>query len=327
MRKSGIAVNKQLLLGDIAVKYGVYFALLVLILMNLFLTPNFMNINVLWNVMIQSATILLISLGMTIVISGGGIDLSVGSTMSLCSVIMAYSLERTNSIFLSFVFSLLVSVLCGLLVGGVIAVFKIQAMIVTLAFMTLFRGVAMLFPSAGIIRITNMDFLDFSLVRLGGIFPMQVIIILGTVVIVSVLMRRMSFGRYVEAIGDNESGARYAGVKIVSITILMYIFCAILAGMSGILETSRIAASNGMNVGKMVEMDAVASTVIGGTPLTGGRANIVGTMMGVFIMQIITIMVNMNNIPYEYSMIIKAIIILISVYIQKTNGMFRRAKT
>jgi ribose/xylose/arabinose/galactoside ABC-type transport system permease subunit len=171
----------------------------------------------------------------------------------------------------------------------------------------------------GIIPVSNRTFTGFAVYRFGGVVPIQIAIVAVTVFIVWVLLRKMSFGRYVEAIGDNRSASLFSGVRITSITIMMYMFSTFLAAMAGVLETSRIAASDAQTIGMTMEMDAVASTVIGGTPLSGGRPRVVGTMIGVFIMQLITITVNMNNIPYEYSLIIKAIIIVVAIFIQKSD--------
>lgn len=317
IRSGRVRIHTQLSWSDYVVKYGVYAAFFLLLLVNAIITPNFVSINIVWNIAIQSATILLISLGMTICISGGGINLAVGSIMALSSVMVAWTLQMTGSIFLSVLATIIVASFTGFLIGVIIAVFKIQAMIVTLAFMTMLRGIAMLFPNTGRINILNEGFLQIAIYRIGGVVPIQIVMIIISIIVITILLRKMSFGRYVEAIGDNASAARYAGVNTTQITILMYVFCSILAGLAGVLESARIAASNALDVGKMVEMDAVASTVIGGTPLIGGKANILGTMVGVFIMQLITIMVNMNNVPYEYSLIIKAAIILLAVYIQK----------
>ena len=302
---------------DIFSKYGAYITFALLLALNSIFTKNFYSINVIWNIIIQSATTLLIAEGMTIVISGGGINLAVGAIMALASVITASMVEYANSVWLGIALSILTSAGIGLIIGLIIAVFEVQPMIVTIAFATIVRGVAMLFRNGGLIQINNLGFTNFAVFRFWKKIPIQVLLILITLLLVYFLMRKLSFGRYIEAIGNNRSAAHYAGVNTLLFTVLSYVICSTLAGLSGILEASRIAASNAMDVGVMIEMDAVASTVIGGTLLTGGKANIVGTMIGVFIMQTITIMINMNNITYEYSLIIKAMILLGAATVQQ----------
>ena len=299
-------------------QYGAYITFGALIAFNALFTRNFLSVNVVWNILRQSATILLLAEGMTIVISGGGINLSIGSIMSLACCIAAAVLEAPDgSIPLALALAVAASLAIGLVLGAIISVFQIQPMIVTIAFSYIIRGLAMLFKNGGMISVGNYDFLDFGYYRVGGVVPVQAFIILVTLVIVYLLMRKMTFGRYVEAIGNNASAAVHAGVNHRRVIILSYVICALLAGLAGVLEASRSAASDAATVGSTVEMDCVASAVIGGTLLSGGKANILGTMVGVFIMQTITIMVNMNNIPYEVSLIIKAIILLLAAASQQ----------
>lgn len=310
--------SSRLGLADIFARYGAYITFGLLLLFNALFTRNFLSINVVWNILRQSATVLLLAEGMTIVIAGGGINLSIGATMSLACCITAAILERSSgSILLAVVLSVAVSMIIGCLIGSIISVFKIQAMIVTIAFSYIVRGAAMLFKRGGMISVGNYDFLDFGYYQVGGIVPIQVFIILITLILIYLLMRKMSFGRYVEAIGNNASAAVYAGVNTKGVLILAYCICSALAGCAGVLEAARSAASDAATVGSTVEMDCVASAVIGGTLLTGGKANILGTMVGVFIMQTITIMINMNNVTYEYSLIIKAIILLLAAASQQ----------
>lgn len=304
-------------IADVFARYGAYITFALLLVINAIFTRNFLSINVVWNIIRQSATVLLLAEGMTIVISGGGINLSIGATMSLTCCITALILEPSDGSVLAAVgLSVMASLAIGFIIGAIIAVFKIQPMIVTIAFSYIVRGTAMLFKNGGMISVGNYDFLDFGYMRIGGI-PVQTFIILITLLLVYLLMRKMPFGRYVEAIGNNESAATYAGVNTKGVIILSYMLCSLLAGCAGVLEAARSAASDAATLGSTVEMDCVASAVIGGTLLTGGKANIIGTMIGVFIMQTITIMINMNNITYEYSLIVKAAILLIAATSQQ----------
>ena len=317
MNGRGTAVRKLDILGIFA-SYGAYITFGALLLLNVFITRNFVSMNVAWNIVRQSATILLIAEGMTIVISGGGINLAVGSTMALTSCITAAMLFGPDgSIPGAIIISAVASACIGLVIGTIIAVFEIQPMICTIAFSYIIRGGAMLFKNGGLIPVGNYKFLDFGYYRIGGKVPGQAAVILVTLAIVYIIMRKMKFGRYVEAIGNNRSASNYAGLNTRGIIITSYIICCFLAGMAGVLDAARTGGSDAMTVGSTVEMDCVASAVIGGTMLTGGKANILGTMIGVFIMQTITIMINMNNITYEYSLLIKAGILLLGAVSQQ----------
>ena len=131
------------------------------------------------------------------------------------------------------------------------------------------------------------------------------------------LMRATPFGRYVVAVGGNEAAARLAGVKIHRTKIAVYALSGLLAGLAGLIETARLGASDAQKVGLNIELDAIAATVVGGTPLTGGRATVLGTLVGALIMQVITTGFVMNGISYSWSLVIKAAIIIVAVYIQR----------
>lgn len=316
-----IAVNNTTKLGKLELfqKYGALMALVFLLAMNCLITPNFMSVNTLWNIMIQGSTVLLLSLGMTAVIATGGIDISIGSIMGLSAMVLAKILFNHGGILEAVLLAIVVSAFVGLINGFIISFFKLQPMIVTLAFMTAIRGAAQLVNDGVIIQLARPDFTQIAYLRLGGVIPVQFVIIVVAVGLMYFLVTKMSFGRYIQAMGDNTKAASLAGVNTTLITILVYVLSATMAGIGGIVETARITAADPNNIGKLVELDAIAATAIGGTPLSGGKPNIMGTVVGMFIMQLITVMVNMNNIPYAYSLVIKTIIIITAVYLQKMN--------
>jgi ribose/xylose/arabinose/galactoside ABC-type transport system permease subunit len=134
------------------------------------------------------------------------------------------------------------------------------------------------------------------------------------------LMRRTSFGRYVVAVGGNEAAARLVGVKIHRVRVAVYAMSGLFAALAGLIETARLGASDAAKVGLNIELDAIAAVVVGGTPLTGGRATVVGTLIGALIMQVITTSFNMLLIPFSWSLVIKAAIILVAVYIQRPKA-------
>jgi len=131
------------------------------------------------------------------------------------------------------------------------------------------------------------------------------------------ILRMTSFGRYVAAIGGNEAAARLAGVRVRRTKIAVYALSGLLAGVAGLIETARLGASDAQKVGFNIELDAIAAVVVGGTPLTGGRATVIGTLIGALIMQVITTSFNMNGISFSWALVIKAAIIIVAVYIQR----------
>ncbi|WP_319370070.1 ABC transporter permease [uncultured Ilyobacter sp.] len=299
-------------------KYGTLTAFLLLILLNVFITPNFADISTFWNLVIQSVNVMLIALGMTVVIATGGIDISVGSVMAVSSIVLAKLISY--NIFVAIIAAILVSVLLGSFNGFVVSYFGIQPIIVTLSMMITLRGVAQVINSGRILNFNVPEFSEIAYYRFFGEVPIQLFISVVFIFLILFLMKKMTFGRYVEATGDNKRAAQIAGVNTFKIIMLVYILSAVMAGIAGILATARLSASDMNNMGKLLELDAIAAVAIGGTALSGGKAKVFNTAIGVLIMQLITTMINMNDVMYSYSLLIKSAIIVGAVYIQKRSS-------
>lgn len=305
--------------GSFLQNYGALCALAALVFFNCVFTENFISSITIWNLVIQSTTVMFLALGMTTVIATGGIDISVGSVMALAAMIAA-KLIFQKQVFLGVVGGLGVAALCGFIVGVIIIKFKVQPMITTLAMMYALRGIAKVVNSGVVMNYKNRGFSNFAYIRIGGVVPIQLVIILVLVAAMYVLLRKTRFGFYVEAYGNNPRAARIAGIDTVMVVILCYMICAVLAGCSGLMEAALVTGVDPSNMGLTKEMDAIAATAVGGTLMTGGRPNVIGTVCGVFVMQLITMMVNMNNIPYSYSLVLKTLIIIAAVFIQNVSG-------
>jgi ribose/xylose/arabinose/galactoside ABC-type transport system permease subunit len=156
----------------------------------------------------------------------------------------------------------------------------------------------------------------FGVHRFWGVIPIQVVIIIIATILIYFIMRKMTFGRYVQAMGDNYKAARLSGINTFLTTIVIYAVCAVMAGMAGLIETARLSAADANAIGRLIELDAIAAVAVGGTSLNGGKANVAGTVIGALMMQVITVSVNMNNIPFSYSLVVKAIIIILAIYVQ-----------
>jgi ribose/xylose/arabinose/galactoside ABC-type transport system permease subunit len=150
--------------------------------------------------------------------------------------------------------------------------------------------------------------------------PVQVAVMALVVAAAVFAMRATPFGRYVVAVGGNEAASRLAGIRVHRTKVMVYALSGLLAGLAGLIETARLGASDAQKVGLNIELDAIAATVVGGTPLTGGRATVVGTLVGALIMQVITTGFVMNGISYAWSLVIKAAIIIVAVYIQRPKS-------
>jgi ribose/xylose/arabinose/galactoside ABC-type transport system permease subunit len=302
-------------IADYAPTYGALAALVLLVIINSVFTPNFFDVNNFRNILLQVSPTVLVAVGMTVVISTGGIDLSVGSVMAIASAIAATSLGYGAGI--AVLLALAAATLAGAFNGALISGFRIQPIIVTLALLISGRGVAQVLSNGGqLIPFSNASFEYLGKGVLAGV-PVQVIVMALVVGVAIFVMRATPFGRYVVAVGGNESAARLAGIKIHRTKIIVYALSGLLAGLAGLIETARLGASDAQKVGLNIELDAIAATVVGGTPLTGGRATVVGTLIGALIMQIITTGFVMNGISYSWSLVIKAAIIIVAVYIQR----------
>jgi ribose/xylose/arabinose/galactoside ABC-type transport system permease subunit len=301
--------------ADYAPTYGALAALVLLVIINSVFTPNFFDVNNFRNILLQVSPTVLVAVGMTVVISTGGIDLSVGSIMAIASAIAATSLDYGAGV--AVLLALAAAAAAGAFNGVLISGFGIQPIIVTLALLISGRGVAQVLSNGGqLIPFSNASFEYLGKGVVAGV-PVQVIVMAVVVGVAIFVMRATPFGRYVVAVGGNESAARLAGIRIHRTKIIVYALSGLLAGLAGLIETARLGASDAQKVGLNIELDAIAATVVGGTPLTGGRATVVGTLIGALIMQIITTGFVMNGISYSWSLVIKAAIIIVAVYIQR----------
>jgi simple sugar transport system permease protein/ribose transport system permease protein len=304
-------------IAERAPTYGAAAALIVLVLINATLTPTVASAGNLWNILLQVSTTMLVAVGMTMVIATGGIDLSVGSVMAIASAIAATTLDRGVGI--AVLLALGAALAVGIVNGALITGFRIQPIIVSLAALITGRGVAQVMSRGGqLIPFSNPSF-EFLGKGYVGPIPAQVLIMTAVLVAAIILMRETSFGRYVVAVGGNEAAARLAGVKVNRTKIAVYAASGLLAGLAGLIETARLGASDAAKVGLNIELDAIAAVVVGGTPLTGGRATLLGTLIGALIMQVITTSFNMLLIPFSWSLVLKAGIILLAVYLQRTR--------
>jgi ribose/xylose/arabinose/galactoside ABC-type transport system permease subunit len=205
----------------------------------------------------------------------------------------------------------------GALNGFLISTFRIQPIIVTLALLITGRGAAQVMSHGGqLIPFSNPTFEALGKGYVGPV-PAQVLIMILVLGAALFVTSSTSFGRYVVAVGGNEAAARLMGVKTHRVKIAVYAVSGFLAGIAGLIDTARLGASDAAKVGLNIELDAIAAVVVGGTPLTGGRATIVGTVIGALMMQVITTSFNMRLIPFSWSLVLKAAIILAAVYIQR----------
>lgn len=298
-------------------KYGTVVFFVVLIVFNAFKTPNFVSPGTLKNTLVQVFPVMLVALGMTMVISSGGIDISVGAVMVIAGAVTARLYTSGVGLAPALLLSAVAACLCGLFSGVLIARFRIQPIIVTLGVMIAGRGGAHIIAGKLSTSLLYTPFGNFGSYWVGGVVPIQVVLVLLVIGAMYLVVRKTNFAKRVEAIGDNPRAARLVGINTALVTVGVYVLCAFLCAVAGNMEAARVTCVNVGNLGKLIELDAIAAVAIGGTPFSGGRARVLGTALGAIVVQLVTVMVTMNKMPFNYSLVFKAVIVVIALWAQR----------
>jgi galactofuranose transport system permease protein len=298
-------------------------ALVLLFAFNALFTPYFLTMQTLNVNLTQVATIVIVAVGMTLVIATGGIDLSVGSLMAIAGTIapmifLNSSLPGWLGILLAFTVPILIAGAFGGLNGMLVTRYQIQPIIATLILFIAGRGIAQVLTNGNLQSFSNSSFAYIGLGRPFGI-PFQVILMIFVVTLIAWMMRSTIFGRYVLAVGGNESASRLAGVPVSSVKNLVYVISGLLSGLAGLIVIAINSSSDANQVGLNMELDAIAAVAVGGTALTGGQANIIGTLLGALIIQLIRYTLLAKGVPDAVALIVKAVIIIAAVYLQRTR--------
>ncbi len=302
----------------LAAPVGPVLALVLLITANVLFTPGFASASTVSNVLLQVAPTMLVAIGMTFVIATGGIDLSVGSIMAIASAAAATHLEHGAGFAVAL--GLFAGAAVGLLNGAVTAVAGVQPIVVTLATLIAGRGFAQVISEGGqLISFRNPNFQSLGQGRVGPV-PVQVLLMTLALLAGFILLRVTVFGRYVLAVGGSERAARLAGVHVRGIKIAVYCISGVAAALAGLVETARLGASDAARLGLNIELDAISAVVIGGTALQGGTATIVGTAAGALMIQTIMTAFNMLSVPFSWSLVVKAAVILAVVWLHRPKA-------
>jgi ribose/xylose/arabinose/galactoside ABC-type transport system permease subunit len=305
-------------------RYGTLVAFLALIAFNVFVTPNFLSWQTLSLNLTQVAAIVIVATGMTLVIATGGIDLSVGSLMAiagaLAPMIFLGSILPMPSPALGVALALVAPVVAaaalGWFNGMLITRYRIQPIVATLVLFIAGRGIAQVLTNGNLQVFRNEAFQFIALGRIFGI-PTQVAIMAVVVGLAAFVIRRTGLGRQIIAVGGNEQAARLAGIPSVRVKRLVYVISGALAGVAGLIVVARNSASDANLVGLGMELDAIAAVAVGGTLLTGGRANVLGTLLGALVIQLVRYTLLANGVPDAAALVVKAALIIAAVYIQQ----------
>ncbi|NHC24963.1 ABC transporter permease [Nocardioides sp. IC4_145] len=300
---------------------GVFVALGLLLLANVFLTDNFVSTGTLRLQLVQVAPVVIVALGMALVIGTEGIDLSVGAVMALAAALIPLYVGygSVGAIAIGLVAGAVVGLIAGVLVGVV----GVQPIVATLGLMVAIRGVANLFGGE-IKSITEPGLVSLGTGDVAGV-PYVVVIAALVSLVVWLVVRRSTYGRQLVAVGGNKLAAQLAGLPVRRVLVTTYVVSGLLAAMAGILLAARSQASDPTKLGQLIELSAITAVVIGGTPLSGGQVRILGTIAGALLMQLITATLIFHDIPDSTAQIVQAVIVIAAVYVQLGRGKARRS--
>jgi ribose/xylose/arabinose/galactoside ABC-type transport system permease subunit len=315
------------------------FTLGLLLALNAVFNPGFLQLR--WrdghlygsliDILNRAAPLVLVSMGMTMVIATRGIDVSVGATVAISAAVAALmvggqlelqdGVPTMSSRFpmpLALAAALAVALLCGLWNGALVALVGMQPIIATLILMVAGRGIAQLITGGQIITVYYPPYFFLGNGYLFGL-PFSMFLALAVALALHLALTRTALGLFVQAIGINPAAARMAGVRQKAITVAMYAFCGLCAGLAGLLISSNVKSADGNNAGLLMELDAILAVTLGGTLLTGGRYSLAGSMIGALTIQTLTSTIYSIGVPPEVNLVVKAAVVFAVMLLQSAE--------
>ncbi len=305
--RSRMAVDRFLTFGAVVVLFGVFSIT----------AKNFFTMRNVLSLLLQTSTTTLMGIGVTFTIITAGIDLSIGSVVAFTGTVAVMAAIAGVPIWISWIIGLVVGAFCGFLNGLMITGLKLPPFIATLGMTFVVRGVALTITNANAWPAPDAfgALGNNTLFRTGPKFPgipYPVIVMAVVAVLFHFILRKMRVGRYTYAVGSNEEAARLSGIKVGRIKIINYIICSTLAGLVGVILASRMVTSQ-PNSASGYELNAIASAVIGGTSLMGGVGTVGGTVIGSFIIGIMTVGLTMQGTNYFMQQIVIGVVVILAV--------------
>lgn len=327
--KRSTSTAESILQSEALQRMLAFAALIILIIVFSLASPNFLQFRNITGIFLATAVNGILALGVTFVIITAGIDLSIGTVMTFAAVMTGVFITQWElPVVIGVIGGILAGGLAGLINGFVIAKMKVPSFVATLGMMYVAKGLALIIADLKPIYFTSVE--GFSDIATGSIFsgiipefdiPNAVIIFLGSAVIGSFILFKTSLGRYTFALGSNEEATRLSGVNVDRWKIAVYTVTGIYAGIAGVVIASRLNSAQPA-LGQGYELDAIAAVVIGGTSLSGGEGSIVGTVIGAFVISVLTNGLRILSVPQEWQIVVTGAIIVLAVYFD----MVRRRK-
>ncbi|HRN18221.1 MAG: ribose ABC transporter permease [Trueperaceae bacterium] len=301
---------------DLLARFGLFLAFIVMVIVLSLISDRFLTTSNVLNVLRQISVNAIIAFGMTVVIIGAGIDLSVGSMLALVGVIAAMLVTTTNiPVVIVLLIALAVGGGLGLLNGLIVGYAGVAPFIVTLAGLTIFRGMTLVLTDGRPISGLPPLFSKLGYGTFLGI-PMPVWIMLAVLLLSYVLLRHTPIGRAVYAVGGNPEAARLSGIPVRRILTFTYVYSGLTVAVAAMVLTGRLNSAQ-PTAGQSFELDAIAAVVVGGTSLFGGRGSVWGTLVGALIIGVINNGMNLLNVSGFYQQIVKGGVILAALLIDR----------
>ncbi len=314
--------------------------LLLLAVVNLIFSKNFFlftqadghYVGTVIDIFNRGSVCLVLALGMTLVIATGGIDLSVGSVMAMVGAVAAVLLQNGHSLPMVLAASVGVGLLCGLVNGLLVTWARIQPIVATLVLMVAGRGIAQVISNGQQVQILNGHFNFLGNGFVAGL-PFAPIFATALYGVVWLWLRRSAQGLFIEAVGDNETASRFAGLATARAKCLAYMVSGLCAGLAGLLAASYIKDADPLTAGQNMELDAIFAVVIGGTALSGGRFNLLGSYLGAILLQTLTITMYFVGVSSAVAPVPKAVLIIVVCLMQSDTtrhwlgGLWKREAT
>ncbi len=308
-------------------KYSSFIALIVLFAISAALSPFFLRPGNLVNILTQVSYTAMIGLGQAFVIITAGIDLSVGSLVAFNSTVGLILLNAVMSgnggeglaLVVGIGATLAIGFVSGLFNGFLVTRGKLAPFIVTLGTMAVFRSLALFIGDAGEITSQSQTFAAIGLANI-LIFPVPVWVMLLLAAVMDIILNRTRYGRYLSAVGSNSRVALFAAINVNRVKLVAYTITGVIVSISAILLATRFNAVSTSNTGVGYELDSIAAVIIGGTPITGGRGSIWGTIVGAIVLGIINNMLNLLSVSPYLQGTVKGLVIIGAVYIQRQRA-------
>jgi galactofuranose transport system permease protein len=267
------------------------------------------------DILFYGSRVMLLSIGMTLVIATGGVDLSVGAVMALAAATAVFVSNSGAPLTVALAVALGVGLIAGIWNGLLVTLFGIQPIVATLVLMVAGRGIAQIIAGVPILNFGNADLRWFAAGHIAAL-PVSIWIVAVVLLVVWALTRKTALGLMIEAVGDSPSAARMVGLPVKLVITLTYIVVALCAALAGLIDAASVTAADTYNTGLYMELDAILAVVIGGTLLTGGRFYLVGSILGALLIQTLTTTLLLKDVSPNLLALPKAILVILVCLLQ-----------